>query len=399
MLAIFIFLRFFMLFERANLGWDQIDSAWAAKSILVDKHIFINGPAAKGNSGIYMGPLYYYLITPFYFFTHLDPIASPIFQAIISIGNIFILFFITKKLFGTNVALVASFISTFSITSMHADRVQSAFYFIVPMSYLIFYALYQVMCKKERYIFLLAVVTGLSFHVDFTSIFYPILILLAIPFFPRTKKTLLYILLAIPLFLLFLLPIFLPDFGAKHAMTSNVFGLLHNYYHGIHLKRILQLMSDAFISYGQILQFDILKYFQYLVLPIFMIVYYLLYPTKKTLMLFYLMVLWIVIPWIILSTYSGELTDYYFSLSRNIAIAILAFLTIFVYRQKFWLIKLLPIILWGIYAYYGLVDFVHYPQGDLISTEIHVKQTIKLGKRIPFADHHADSYIYYVYTH
>lgn len=113
-LAAHIFLRFYLLLDRANFGWDQIDSAWAAKDIIANKHFLINGPVAKGNSGIYMGPLYYYLITIVYFFTNLDPIASPIFAGLMSILNLIIVYQVTKKIFGVNVALVACFINTFS---------------------------------------------------------------------------------------------------------------------------------------------------------------------------------------------------------------------------------------------------------------------------------------------
>src|SRR5579872_774224 len=107
LLILHIFLRSYQLFERANIGWDQIDSARAAKHIIADHRILLNGPVAKGNSGIYMGPLYYYAIAIFYFFTNLDPIASPLFQLTISVINLLVLFFVTKKIFGLRVAFMA----------------------------------------------------------------------------------------------------------------------------------------------------------------------------------------------------------------------------------------------------------------------------------------------------
>jgi len=96
---IHIFFRFYQLEARASLGWDQIDSAWAAKSIVIDRHVPLQGPVAKGNTGIYMGPLYYYLIAPVYWATGMDPIASPIFGAITATINAVIVYWVTKKMF------------------------------------------------------------------------------------------------------------------------------------------------------------------------------------------------------------------------------------------------------------------------------------------------------------
>lgn len=393
-----IFLRFYLLFQRADLGFDQIESAWTAKSIIVDKHFLINGPVIKGNSGIYMGPLYYYLITIIYFFTNLDPIASPIFQGIMSVLNLLVLYYVTKKLFGTNVALIAIFINLFSIIVMNADRVQSAYYLIVPMSYLIFYALYKVVCGEAKYILLLGLFMGLAFHIDFTSILYPIFIFLALPFFPRDKETLKYLFLSLLIFIVFLLPSLLSQLTIQHSTPVKFLYLLHNYYHGFHLTRILQLLHDAFISYEQILQFRFLRPLVFLVLPIFSLLYYTTNPKKQSLKLFYLMTLWIIIPWLVLSTYSGELTDYYFSLPRDIAIATLAYITFFLYQRKLFIYKLIPIVFFGIYALYSLQLFFNSNNGNLLKTEANVRKSISKKKVIFFKPSDLESYIYYVYT-
>ncbi len=397
-LILHLFFRFYLLFERADFGWDQVDSARAASTILVDHQYFINGPVAKGNSGIYMGPLYYYLITPFYFFTHLDPIASPVFQGVLSVVNLFIVFFVTKKLFGTNIAFMASFINTFSLTIMNADRVQSAYYLIVPVSYLIFYALYRVISGNEKSILYLAVFTGLAFHVDFVSVFYPILILLALPFFPRTKKSLKYILLSIPIFLLFLLPSLIKGLSAAHATTHSFGYLLQNYYHGIHVTRIFQLWHDAFISFEQILQFRFFRMFVFLVLPIFMVIYYSKNPKRQSVLLFYLMAIWIIVPWIVLSTYSGELTNYYFSLPMDLAIAMLAYITVFLFQRKQIIFKIIPVVFWGIYAISSMQVFFGLPEGNMQRMRQHVRLSVVEGRTIPYHEKSAESYFYYFFT-
>ena len=119
--AVHLFFRFYQLEERNPFGWDQVDNAWAAKNIIVEHKWPLVGMVAKQNTGFYIGPLYYYFIAPFYWIFNLDPIASPIAAGITSIVSFFVLFFITKKLFSFNVALMASFINTVSFFTISAD--------------------------------------------------------------------------------------------------------------------------------------------------------------------------------------------------------------------------------------------------------------------------------------
>ncbi len=398
LLILHIFLRGYNLFQKASLQWDQVDSAWAAKSIIVDKHFLINGPVAKGNSGIYMGPLYFYAISIFYFFTNLDPIASPLFQFSLSIINLAVLFFVTKKLFGTKTAFVAGILNTFSSTVMNSDRTQSAYYLIVTISYLIFFALYKVLSGKIKYIRLLAIFTALSFHVDFTSIFYPILILFALPFFPRNRKTLKEILISIPLFLVFFIPSILMYLINNRSVSNSFTNLFQNSYHGLHLVRILQISHDAFISFEQILEIGFLRSFVFFIPVIFAAVYYFKSPKKQSLLLIYLIGLWTFIPWIILSTYSGELTNYYFSLPMDLVIAILSYLLLFLFQQKNILYKIIPIIFLVFYIKNGIQLFVSAPGGNLLPDEESVRQSIANKQIILYKDHDPISYIYYVYT-
>ncbi|MDE2025855.1 MAG: glycosyltransferase family 39 protein [Patescibacteria group bacterium] len=398
LLILQIFLRTYQLFERASFGWDQIDSAWAAKSILVDKQYFINGPVAKLNSGIYLGPLYFYLITPFYFFTNLDPIASPIFQAVLSVFSLFVIYFVTKKIFNSSVALVASAISIFSLSIMNADRIQSAFYLIVPISYLIFFALVSVVKGKTAYIPFLALFLGLSLQVDFISVFYPVIILLCLPFFPRNKQTLKYSGIGIVILLLLILPSLIGIF-TKHTSSGSFAALFHSSYHGVHLTRILQLFHDAFISFGEILQFNILAPFACLLPITFGIVYYIKTPTKQTLIFFYIIGLFIFVPWLILSTYKGELTDYYFALPKDLAIAMLAFLTVYLVEKKNMIFKLIPILFWGIYVYTSLTTFFIPSKGNLLDYEKQAKIDFKNKTIIPFSKYNAEIYLYEVYSH
>ena len=166
-----VFFRFYLLKERLNFNWDQVDNAWAARSIIVDHRFPLLGMVAKGNSGIYIGPLYYYLIAIVYWAFNLNPIASGVMAGLTSIFTFFVIFYVVKKLFSYNIALIAVGIHTVSYFLIVSDRSQWPVNLIAPISFLVFYALYNVLIGKAKYLLLLALAIGFSFHVHFTSVF------------------------------------------------------------------------------------------------------------------------------------------------------------------------------------------------------------------------------------
>jgi 4-amino-4-deoxy-L-arabinose transferase-like glycosyltransferase len=394
----FVFLRFYELPERAHLGWDQADSAWAAKSILEDNPLRLEGVPIKGNASIYLGPLYYYLITPFYYFTNLDMIASPIFAGVVSLMSFGIFYLITKRLFDTPTTLLALCIYTFSTAVINSDWMQAAYTLIPIISYAVFYFLYKILTGQEKHILSLATVLGFGFHIHMTTVFYHIIILLSLPFFPRTRKTLYYLLLAIPVFVLFLAPMLYALFFAKQATSGNFTNYGNIYYHGFHLRRILQIAQDTFISFQVILQLSVLRPLVFLIPPVFFYVYYIKHRNRNRLLFSYLLLLWIIVPWVLLATYSGELTDYYFFLPRNMAIAVIAFLLVYLYTRRSLLLKGAVILLTVSYAVYNLFVFLQAGDSNFYAVKHSVAEIIRNKQKLPFKDRDPVYYIYEMST-
>ncbi len=273
--AAHIFLRFYQLEERAQFNWDQVDNAWAAKNILIEHKLPLLGPYAKGSSsGIQIGPAYYYLITPFYWLFKLDPIASPIFAGITSIFTFFVLFYIIKKLFSFNIALIAVFINTVAFSGMGFDRTQWNVNFLPSVSLIILYALYKVLNGSARHLLLLAAGMGALFHIHLTAIFFPMIVLLTSPLIifrykDRKKEFFKYLAISAPLFLIWFVPLFISNLQTSAAGFYNLSKYLQTYYHGFHLTRVLQLLPDAFIQFDPYLFFQEIKLLKYILLPIF----------------------------------------------------------------------------------------------------------------------------------
>jgi len=392
-----LFLRFYQLDIKNPFGYDQVDNAWAAKTILVNHKYPLVGMVAKGNSGVFIGPAYYYLVAVFYFLTNLNPIASPILAGVTSIFTFWVIYFITKKLFSEKVAIFAVFLNTFTTAAIQFDRVQWPVAFIPSISLLIFYCLYRVTQGDVKKVIPLALLTGIAFNLHFTAVFFPIIILLSLPFFPRTKEMLKYLLISFPFFFIWLIPNVIHQFQDK---SKNALGnYLSQNYHGFHLRRLMQLASDGLIQFNPYLVWDKLIPVKFLLIPIF---YFLqLYKSfnREKLVFCYLIALWFIVPWFAFTTYSGELTDYYFALNRFIVLFIISYLLYFVFNLKNILIKALVILSLLIIAYANIANYIYYKELNALKFKIpDAQKIIKEGIIPEWRQGVPEIYIFYFLT-
>lgn len=391
-----LFLRFYQIDTKNPFGYDQVDNAWAAKNLIFNHRFPLVGMAAKGNSGIYLGPFYYYLISLFYWIFNLNPIASGIFAGVTSIFTFWVLYFFSKKLFSTEVAIIAVFINTFVFPAIIFDRVQWNVDFIPSVSLIIFYLLYRITLGDVKKIMPLAMLVGLFYSIHFTAIFFPIIIFLTLPFFPRTKETLKYILISIPLFLVWLVPNIIYQLQQK-VPDSNFMSYFDNYYHGFHLTRVLQLTGDALIQFNPYSFWDKLTPLKFIALPVFFLIYLYKSLSRGKLIFCYLVLLWFVVPWFVFATYSGEISDYYFAINRFIALLIVSY-----FFARVWMIKnIIPkITVLVILTYIGTTNFLNYlPYKDVGLTvrEKTAMQAVDQGTRIQFQVGVPESYLYWYY--
>lgn len=396
LLGIHIFLRFYQL-EHSIFNYDQVDSAWAAKRILIDRQFTLIGPANKLGSGIFVGPLYYYAISIFYYFTNLDPSASALFAGFTSIFSFCVLFIITKKLFSTRIAFIALFINTFAFSAIEFDRVQWEINFIAPLAYIAYYFLYRVLKGEEKFIFWLAITLGFAYHIHLTiSVFLSIIVVLCLPFFPRSKSTLKYILYSVPILLIALSPIIIVNLMNKNTYASGSLTYAQNTFHGLHLTRLLQLKNAAFIQIESFITFSLLKGLAPFTIPLFLVFYLINTPTQKKFIISTLTLLWFTIPWIVLSTYSQEITDYYFSTNRFVGLTLLSYLISLLSERKNKLITIM-LIIFGLYFIFINMQKFFVRKRGLYNYRNIAKQYIKEGKIIPFKEGDPLSFLYFYY--
>lgn len=395
---LFLFTRFYELETKNGFAFDQASNAWMAKEIIVDHKFPLLGMVAKGNSGFNIGPSYNYMITIFYWIFNLDPIASPVFASVTAIFTFIIIFYLIKKLFSFKIALLAVFIYTISFAMIKFDRTQWPVGFIPALSLIIFYTLYNVLLGKQKYLLLLAIALGFSFHIHFTSVFYLIIILFSLPFFKLNKQWLKYAIISIPLFLIWFIPNIVATLNNKSSQFNNLLNYLNTYYHGLHLTRFFQLTKDAFIKFEEFIPMHELKFMKYFLLPFFLIIYYLHSFSKERFIFCYLVALWFLIPWIIFTTYAGEISDYYFSSTIPIVIIILAYLFFQLFRKGNIIIRLILIFFLIYYSAINFINFINLKEKGLYDYRKDVIKTIKQGGNIEFKEGSPEYYLFYLYT-
>src|SRR3989344_2999242 len=397
LLSFHIFLRFSDMEIKNPFAWDQVRDAWISLDMIENNRYPLLGMVAKQNTGIYLGPAYYYFILPFYYFKNLDPGASGVIAGVTSIITFLGLFFLVKNIFSLRVALFAIFTNTIAMASIGFDRIQWSVAFFPLVSLAIFYALFKVISGNSKYIIFLSILLGFSFHLHFTAVFFPIIILFSLPFFPKNKTTAKYVLASIPLLLIWFLPNIIAELQAKNVHTGNLLNYIGTYYHGFHLTRFLQLAPDALIQFEPFL-FPAVKILKYAILPIFFFIY-IHQKNNKSKVFCYLVFLWFLVPWIVFSTYKGEISDYYFAINRYVVIALLAYLFNFIFERKNIAVKATLAISLCIYAYINMVNFFSYhADGGLKQNRENVNKAIREGKIINFTEGDPESYIYHIYT-
>ncbi|OGG24454.1 hypothetical protein A3A79_04700 [Candidatus Gottesmanbacteria bacterium RIFCSPLOWO2_01_FULL_43_11b] len=115
------FLRLYRIAELTEFLGDQgrtgihIYEAWQKKELP------LVGPTVL--SGQHLGPAFYYLIAPSFILTNFNPLAPAVFTAFLGVGAVALLWFLSKKLFGWEIATMLAALWAVSPQIVSSDRV------------------------------------------------------------------------------------------------------------------------------------------------------------------------------------------------------------------------------------------------------------------------------------
>lgn len=92
----------------ANFDFDQQYASNFAYSVLKEYPIQLIGQGLS-IQGLFMGPLYFYYLVPFYALTHLHPIGGYLASVFLGLFTVFVYFWVGKQMFNTTAGLIAAF--------------------------------------------------------------------------------------------------------------------------------------------------------------------------------------------------------------------------------------------------------------------------------------------------
>ena len=100
------FLRLYRISDYMTFLGDEGRDVLIAKGILEGDFTLLGPRSSAGD--FFMGPAYYYMITPFLWLSQLDPVGPAIMVALFSVATVYLIYLVGKKFFDTDAGLFAA---------------------------------------------------------------------------------------------------------------------------------------------------------------------------------------------------------------------------------------------------------------------------------------------------
>lgn len=264
LLVIFIIalsVRFIYFPGNVYFGFDQARDAYESIDIYKNANLKIIGPSTAMEN-LFHGPIYWYLIGPFYLLSNGDPALPAGFLLFLNAIGIFVIFLIGRTLFNSRVGAIASLFYAFSF-----EQTQYAMYFGNPspavLTIMLFYGGLALAIFKKKWIGLPIAFLGfgMSIQFEFFLVYLSLVLILVFLVFRKevfcvlSKKS---IALSVVCFLLSTLTFFLAeirfDFRTLktiYKVISSVDGVTGNTFTriGVYFNKINQHIVDNVFSF------------------------------------------------------------------------------------------------------------------------------------------------------
>lgn len=224
-----LFLRVYRIPQVLGFYFDQGRDALVIWDLIHLHKFFLIGPTT-GLAGIFRGPYYYYLITPFYFLGGGNPVVPADFLALTSVIAIYLMYLLASKIQDKTSGIIAAVIAGFSFYIVLAGRWLSNPTPMLILSMILVYSMFRIAKTNKRkdaqiWWAIISAVAGLSLF-NFGSsgefFYFPALFIFVI--WQRKKfPTLKYLLISGFVFFLTFAPLVLFDLKHDHILLHNLF--------------------------------------------------------------------------------------------------------------------------------------------------------------------------------
>jgi len=394
-----MYLRFYRIESIQSFGWDQGRDAWKVRDIIKGQ-IVLNGPRT-GIGHMHLGSLWYYLLVPFYYLTNLDPVGAIYLNIVANLFNFIAIFFVTKKIYGGKAALFVSFIYA---TNKYLIEINQTAWNVSPIpgvAAIIFYSIYKIVYENNyKWIFILSFLTGLFFHLHFSVVFLPLIIVLSLILANDKKKVFAYGLASLPLLIIWLIPSVFYDLQSKNTNINLFNNFLKDYFiKGFHLRFFLYRINDAFIQFQTILSLPkTYNYLKFIIPGIFLVALF-FEKVKKQKILGFLIFLWFIVPAFGYSFYGGTTSEYYMLMNSLLVIYIVYYLQSKLLKLKFKPMIYLLIIFWSTFAYSQTKDlWIKNKNNGLVKQKEEVRERIQQNNKIEFNEGDIKAYLWHIWV-
>ncbi|MDO8619247.1 MAG: glycosyltransferase family 39 protein [Candidatus Daviesbacteria bacterium] len=168
-LLICLFFRTYDVVGRFEFAHDGDLYSWIVKDIIVNHHYRLIGQLTSA-PGIFIGPLFYYSLVPFFMVFNMSPIGALVLATIIGLITTFSFYWVFSKLFNKEIGLIASFLDAALLYFVNFDR------WVVPTVYTnlwtiwYFYAVIMLARGNFAILPLLGILVGLIWQVHIALI-------------------------------------------------------------------------------------------------------------------------------------------------------------------------------------------------------------------------------------
>lgn len=207
-----LFFRLYQLEHLSPFAHDQDLYSWIVKDILVDHHFRLIGQLTS-IEGVFIGPLFYYLLVPFFALFNMDPGGAIVLSTITGLLTILSIYYVFSRFFSQTSGLIGSLVYSISLNTVLYDRWIVPTMFVPLWSIWFLYILLSIQKGEYKRFWILGILVGLIWHIHIALL--PLLVL--IPFaiiFSKNRPKISMFILPISLATILLTPFFL--FEIRH---------------------------------------------------------------------------------------------------------------------------------------------------------------------------------------
>ncbi|MFZ6035218.1 MAG: ArnT family glycosyltransferase [Patescibacteria group bacterium] len=392
-------LRFYRINDVQAFGWDQARDAWLTRDIIQGKMV-LNGPRT-GVGHFHLGPLWYYLLVPFYLMTGMDPVAANYLNILLNLANFMAIYLVTKKIFDDQAALFVTFFYAIDRYLIEFTRVSGNPSPIPGVAAVIFYCIYKVVYKNEsKFVFPLAFLTGMFFHLHFSAVFLPLIILGSFALVKDRLKVFVNGLMSLPLFLVWFIPEVLYEIQSKSTNVNLFSNFMKDYFiNGFHLKFFLYRLYDGFIQFETMLSLPKISRYLVLAVPATYLALVAFDRNRKNRIMAYLTMLWFLVPAFGYSFYAGTTSEYYMLMTSMLVIYVIYYF----FKKAFSFKSKLPAVVLSacflVFVYFQVQPVVtRRIEGGLNKQKREARERIKTNSKIRYNEGDIKAYLWQVWV-